>query len=312
MKRALIFGVGGMDGSHLANLLLEKGYSVHGTHRRSSCDNLGRVAHCRDRLTLHRCELTDHASVDNALVEAMPDEVYNMADQDEVGWSKDTPLYSAQVTYGGPATILELLRGRGPTVRFFQPISSTVFGPTAGPQDEGTPLAPRSPYACAKAAAWLLCKHYRREHGVYVSCGVFFNHTSERQPGHYLLPKIARQAVQVARGERDRIELDGPDTAVDVGYAPDYVGVAWRTLQQDAPDDYAVGTGAGVRVSDLCRQALELAGARADRFALHDRTCPDAGNVAATARAANRLGRRGDCYSARWVLAKLVDHYKGQ
>jgi GDPmannose 4,6-dehydratase len=187
-----------------------------------------------------------------------------------------------------------------------------VFGPTAVPQDEDTPLAPRSPYACAKAAAWLLCKHYRREHGVYVSCGVFFNHTSERQPGHYLLPKIARQAVQVARGERDRIELDGPDTLVDVGYAPDYVNAAWRTLRQDVPDDYAIGTGAGVRVSNLCRQALELAGARADQFTFRDGTRPDAGNVAATARAANRLGRRGDCYSARWVLAKLVDHYKGQ
>ena len=208
------------------------------------------------------------------------------------------------MTVGGPATILDQLRHPFyEKVRFFQPISSTVFGPTAAPQDEHTPLNPGSPYACAKAAAWLLCKHYRREHGLYVSCGVFFNHTSERQPTYYLLPKIASQAVEVATGKRERIELDGPDVVVDVGDAVQFVQAAWHTLQQDTAKDYVIGTGYGYRVSFLCMEALEAAGVRNDRFVIRDLSMPVLCNVANES--------DGPAMGATTVVRRLVRHYLG-
>lgn len=312
MKRALIFGVGGQDGSYLAELLLSKGYEVHGTVRRSSYDNIARVAHVRDRLTLHRCELTDAGSIHAAIYHSRADEIYNMADQDEVGWSKDTPGYSVGVTYGGPAVILEFLRHSSWAnhAKFFQPISSTVFGPTAAPQDESTPLNPGSPYACAKAAAWLLCKHYRREHGVFVSCGVFFNHDSPRRGPGYLLQQIARQAVAVARGERNRVELTGPDSYVDVGWAPDYVDAAWRTLQQDAPDDYVIGTECALKVSEHCRTALMHLGLNGYRYELADVTVPSKWSRSKPRLAYHRLDWTPSCVGGN-VVTRLVNHLKG-
>jgi GDPmannose 4,6-dehydratase len=318
-KRALIFGIAGQDGSYLAELLLDKGYEVHGTHRRSSYDNLARLTpEVRARVTLHRCELTDAAGVVRTLETVDADEVYNLADQDEVSWSRDTPGYSVAVTYGAPATVLEWLRanrydsdgpgGRsGP--RFFQPVSSTMFGPTAAPQNESTPLNPGSPYACAKAAAFLLCRHYRREHDVYVSCGIMFNHDSPRRGPDYLLQRIARQAVAVARGERERIELTGPDALVDVGWAPDYVDAAWRTLQRDAANDYVIGTGCSVKISGLCRIALRTVGCDTDRYRLADESTSNTANVARPDKAREKLNWSAS-FIAEGAVATLVRHFK--
>ncbi len=279
MKRALILGIGGQDGSYLAELLLEKGYEVHGLARRSSYDNLARIAAVRDRVTVHRGDLCDHHSLIRVMHVADPDEVYNMADQDEVGWSTYTPGYSVGVTYGGVASLLEILRyhENGKT-RFFQPLSSTMFGLTDGPQDERTPLNPGSPYACAKAAAWHLCKHYRRDHGVWVACGIMFNHDSPRRGPNYLLQQIARQAVDVARGRRDRIELTGPDSLVSVGHAADYMDAAWRIMQRDDPRDYVVGVSGTVRISALCRYALNLVKQFSHHFVLRDDSQPEERN----------------------------------
>lgn len=309
MKRALILGVGGMDGSHLADLLLERGYEVHGLARRSSYDNLARIAHVRDRVMVHRGDLADAASVERALrlsgaLEDGPSEVevYNMADQDEVGWSNDVPGYSVSVTYGGPANVLSVMQFYGSKARFFQPISSTVFGDSPAPQSDDTPLAPRSPYACAKAAAWLLCKHYRREHGVFVSCGVLFNHTSPRQKGTYLLPTIARQAVEVACGKRDRIELTGPDVLMDVGWAPDYVGAAWEMLQKPEPTDSVIGTGWACRISELCAVASDSAVNRRDLYKLRDERIVD-GSV---------CGRTVTPRHAAYAVQRLIAEYREQ
>lgn len=236
-RRALILGVGGQDGSYLAELLLHQGYEVHGTHRRSSVDNLARVRHIvTSSFRLHRADLCDPLSVQWTIRKTQPDEIYNMADQDHVGWSESCPHYSLQVTAGGPAVILDEMRNMvGKRVRFFQPVSSTVFGarPAETPQTVDTPLRPDSPYACAKAHAWHLCRHYRERYGMFVACGVMYNHDSERRGPDYLLQRIAR-------GEGLTGNLD---TVVDVGYAPEYVEAAWKMLQHPEPLDLLIGTG---------------------------------------------------------------------
>ena len=313
MKRALIFGIGGQDGSYLADLLLEKGYEVHGLARRSSYDNLARIAHVRDRVTIHRGDLTDIWSVSMAVLSAFSNtalegEVYNMADQDEVGWSKDVPSESVRTTYGGCANVLHVLKGTG--LRFFQPLSSTMFGLTDEPQDESTPLNPGSPYACAKAAAWHLCKHYRKDHGVWVACGIMFGHDSPRRGPQYLLQKIARQAVEVARGKRDRIELDGgPNAMVDIGWAPYYVDAAWRMLQWDEPDDYCVGTGRGFHIEDLCEKALLEAETNTLSYQLKDTSLPKVKSICNASKANTDLGWVAWDVSAMTVVRRLVRHF---
>lgn len=277
MKRALILGVGGMDGSLLAELLLGKGYTVYGLHRRSSVDNLARVRHLVDkseRFTLVRGDLTDPTSIQREVARHLPHEIYNMADQDEVGWSGDLPGYSARVTFAAVQDLLEIVlryqrtRPVGtdyPPVRFFQPVSVTVFGTSNAPVTEDTPLNPMSPYAVCKAAAWLACKHYRREHGLHVCCGVMGNHEHYSRGPQYLLQRIARQAVELAAGKREKIELAGSlDHVVDVGWAPEYVEAAWRMVQAEAPaeapDDYVVATGRDYSVGALVATALKAAG----------------------------------------------------
>ena len=242
MKRVLIFGINGQDGSFLAEILLERGYEVHGFYRRSSVDNLSRIRHLLSDVTLHKGDLTDYGSVHRAVAECLPlHEVYNEADQDHVGWSQSAPSYSAAVTYGGVVNVLEAVRQLTPTTRIFQPVSATMFGYAPPRQDETTRLYPQSPYACAKVAAYYLCQHYRREHGMFVSCGILFNHDSPRRSGDYLLQRIAR-------GE----ELWGDlETIVDIGYAREYMEAVWKLMQLDRPDDFVLGTGRGYRIKDL-------------------------------------------------------------
>ena len=269
-KRALIFGVGGMDGSHCADLLLEKNYEVHGLYRRSSYDNLARVAHCRDRLKLHAGDMTDFDSVLAALMESRAEEAYNFADQDDVRFSHKVPLAQLAVTAGGCANVLraaQIIKGaastHAPPIRVFQPLSATMFGDATPPQNERTPFAPASPYACAKVAAYHLCQHYRREYGLWVGTAIFFNHDSPRRGPGYLLQRIAR-------GERPDGDLSA---VVDIGYAPEYVEAAWRILQHDKPDDFVIGTGIGYRIQNLCegvsRQTQATLGLIADATKAH-------------------------------------------
>ena len=239
--RALILGIGGQDGSYICDLLLEKGYEVHGLHRRSSVDNLRRIAHCRDRVTLHRGDMADLNSIMIACDRSRPDEIYNLADQDHVGASFASAAYSMDITAGAVGRMLELVRSWLYPIRFFQPLSATMFGDAPPPQNERTPFAPASPYACAKVAAYYLCQHYRREYGMHVSTAIFFNHDSPRRGGDYLLQRIAR-------GDKLWGDLD---TVVEVGYAREYMEAAHAILQLDKPDDFVIGTGRGFRIRDL-------------------------------------------------------------
>lgn len=281
MKTALIFGIGGQDGSYLADLLLEKGYDVHGTSRRSSGDNLARIAHCRGRVSLHRVDLADPYSVLAVLQSVSPDEVYNEADQDHVGWSKALPAYALQVTVGGPLAILEAMKflqdQGGPNwkeMKFFQPVSATMFGaPTTHPQTEESPLDPRSPYACAKAHTYHLCRYYRREHGLFVSTGIMYTHDSPRRGPGYLLQdlcykgKFLQTAMQarldsavLRTGDPLTMVVGDPDAEVDVGFAGDYVNAAWQILQLDKPNDFIISTGETDRVGNIAEEVLRQFG----------------------------------------------------
>lgn len=253
-KVALVFGVGGQDGSYLAELLLSKGYAVFGTHRRSSVDNLVRVKHLLelDEFTLLRCDVTDAWSVRRALETSSPHEVYNMADQDHVAWSSSCARLSLDVTVGGVLNIMEAvdsLDAPRSGIRVCQPVSATIYGrePNETPQTPDTELRPVAPYGWAKAHVLHMCRGLRRS-GVWVCCPILYNHDSVRRGGDYLLQKIAR-------GEK----LDGDtSTPVDVGHAPEYCEAMWRMVQTDEPYDLLIGTGYSYTIKDLVGYAAAL------------------------------------------------------
>ena len=266
VKRALILGVGGQDGSYLADVLLQAGYEVHGLYRRSSGDNLWRIKHSREQILLHAGDMADPVSVHRIIADVRPREIYNEADQDSVGWSRDVPGYSMDITAAAVARTLESVRQIDPTIRFFQPCSSMMFGDAAvgemqdQPQNEETRLDPQSPYACAKAAAFYLARHYRRQHNMHVSTAIFYNHDSPRRSEHYLLHKICAGATRIKLGKQDKLALGNLDARVDVGYALHYMMAAWRIVQQDEPDDFVIGTGTAHSVAELCEEAFEQTG----------------------------------------------------
>lgn len=325
MKKALVLGVTGQDGSYLADLLLEKGYLVHGMVRRSSSDpkNLWRVSHLlrpspesaehlpscstqyrgcdpscpkdwAERFAIHRADFQDPASVRRVLEDVCPDEIYNEADQDHVGWSHDTPGYSADVTYGAVLRTLEdvrRLRDQGALpagVKFFQPLSATMFGNASAPQNEGTPFAPTSPYAISKVAAYYACRYYRREHGLFVSTAIFYNHDSIRRRGDYLLQHLAHSAVAIKRNEAKAIRLGNSMARVEVGCAMEYMEAAWKILQLSKSDDFVLGTGKEYNVLELAGVALMTAGLGtagedirqlANRYVLADRNLQRVGDT---------------------------------
>lgn len=260
-ERALILGASGQDGSFAADILLEKGWQVHGLVRHSSApDHLWRIAHIRDRLTLHEGDVLDAASVGRVISEVRPAAIYHLADQDNVAYSRRCPGYTMDVTCGAVARMLEVVRQIDRGIRWFQPLSITMFGEAPPPQSETTPLDPQSPYAAAKAAAWHVCRYFRKHHGMHISCAILANHTSERQAPGYLHQTICRGAAAIARGEQHHLELGNLDTMVDVGHAREYMEAAARMLELPAPDDFVIATGRSRRVGDLARLALSLAG----------------------------------------------------
>lgn len=260
MKRALILGCSGQDGSYLADILLSKGYEVHGFIRRSSVDNTTRIKHVLDRITLHHGDLTDYGSLQNAINKSAPDEIYNEADQDNVGWSRDVPSYNYDVTFKAVGNLLEIIRIDAPHARLFQPASATMFQGAAPPQDENTPLTPKSPYACAKSGAYLLARYYREVHGMFVSTGILYNHDSPRRSEEYLVHKICKSALRIAEGKQDKIRLGKLDHLVDIGHAREYMEAAWSMLQMGEPDDFVIATGTGYTVGSLACWALEQVG----------------------------------------------------
>jgi GDPmannose 4,6-dehydratase len=267
MKRALVTGITGQDGSYLAELLLAKGYEVHGVVRRSSSFNTERIDHLyRDphesgvRLFLHYGDLNDGSSL-QAIVDAVrPDEVYNLGAQSHVRVSFDIPEYTGEVTALGTIRLLEAVRKLGAPCRFYQASSSELYGKVVEtPQRETTPFHPRSPYAAAKAYAFHVTVNYREAYGLFAVNGILFNHESERRGETFVTRKITRAVGRIKHGMQRDLFLGNLDAKRDWGHAADYVEAMWRMLQQDTPDDFVIGTGETHSV----REFLELAFAHA-------------------------------------------------
>src|SRR5215469_7880630 len=245
MKRALITGITGQDGSYLADLLLAKGYEVHGLKRRSSSFNTERLDEIysdwhdkSSRLFLHFADMSDSSSLMNVLYSVKPDEVYNLAAQSHVRVSFDIPEYTCDVTANGALRLLEGMRRMGVRSHFYQASSSEMFGSAPPPQNEGTVFHPRSPYACAKLFAHSITVNYRESYGLFAVSGILFNHESPRRGETFVTRKIARAAARIKAGLEDSLYLGNLEARRDWGYAPEYVEAMWLMLQQDTPQDY--------------------------------------------------------------------------
>jgi len=261
MKTALITGITGQDGSYLAELLLEKGYEVHGTVRRSSSFNTGRIDHIFDRLQLHYADLTDFASLCDILDIVNPDEVYNLAAQSHVRVSFDMPIYTGDATGMGALRLLEALKTVSPHSRFYQAGSSEMFGLVQdNPQKITTPFYPRSPYGCAKVMAHYATINYREAYGLHASNGILFNHESPRRGETFVTRKITRALGRIKYGLQEKLVLGNLDAKRDWGFAGDYVKAMWLMLQQDKPGDYIVATGETWSVRDFLDWAFKFSG----------------------------------------------------
>lgn len=246
MKRALITGITGQDGSYLAELLLEKGYEVHGMTRRASLPNTERITHLLDKITLHDGDLSDSSSIIRILRLVQPDEVYNLAAQSHVQVSFDVPEYSGDVDALGVLRILEAIRilGLEKRCRFYQASTSELYGKVEEvPQRETTPFHPYSPYAVAKQYGFWMVKEYREAYGMFAVNGILFNHESERRGENFVTRKITRAAGRIACGLQDKLQLGNLDSRRDWGYAKDYVECMWRMLQHGTPEDFVIATG---------------------------------------------------------------------
>jgi GDPmannose 4,6-dehydratase len=244
MKTALITGIGGMDGSHLADLLLTKGYKIYGMDRRSSSLNITNIKHLVDKITILNGDMTDQNSLLRGLKESNPDEVYNLAAQSFVGESWNTPEYTSNVTGLGVLRILEAIREFNPKIKFYQASSSEMFGRMVeNPAKETTPFYPRSPYGVAKLYGHWITKNYRESYDMFACSGILFNHESERRGIEFVTRKISDGVAKIKLGLSDHISLGNLDAKRDWGYAPDYVEAMWLMLQQEKPDDYVIATG---------------------------------------------------------------------
>ena len=259
--RAFITGITGQDGSYLAELLLDKGYEVHGLVRHKSSGGNDRIAHLQDKVVLHHGDLTDSRSLINALKAADPDEVYNLASMSFVTRSWEQPSLTMDVTGAGALRMLDAVRDVCPGARFYQASSSEMFGETREcPQTEDTPFRPRSPYGVAKCYAHWLTVNYRESYGMHASCGICFNHESERRGPEFVTRKITRAAAEILYGDRKTVSLGNLDAARDWGHAKDYVRGMWLMLQQDEPDDYVLATGRTHTVWEFAEAAFEVVG----------------------------------------------------
>ena len=267
MKKAFITGITGQDGSYLAELLLEKGYEVHGLVRRSSSFNTGRIDHIyqdphtpNPKLFLHYGDLTDGVNLTNLIHEIKPNEVYNIGAQSHVQVSFTMPQYTAQVDAVGSVALLESIRASGINCRFYQASTSELYGSTPPPQNEDSPFKPRSPYAAAKLMAYWSTVNYREAYGLHATNGILFNHESPRRGETFVTRKITRAVAKIATGSKEKLYLGNLDAVRDWGYAKEFVESMWLMLQQDKPGDYVVATGIGATVRDFAQVAFDHAG----------------------------------------------------
>jgi GDPmannose 4,6-dehydratase len=264
-RRALITGITGQDGSHLADLLLEKGYEVHGMVRRSSTETFQRLEHVRDELTLHTGDLLDQRSLVDVLRECEPEEIYNLAAMSFVAASWSQPVLTAEFTAVGVTRMLEAMREVVPEARFYQASSSEMFGKVQEvPQSEKTPFYPRSPYGVAKCYGHFITVNYRESYDLFACSGILFNHEGERRGLEFVTRKVTHGAAAIKLGLTDELSLGNLDAERDWGYAKDYVEAMWLMLQEDEPDDYVIATGEAHSVRELVRVAFEHAGVDPD------------------------------------------------
>jgi GDPmannose 4,6-dehydratase len=271
MPRALITGITGQDGSYLAELLLAKGYEVHGMVRRASTEKFDRIEHLRDRITLHQADLLDQRSLVDALRAARPDEVYNLAAMSFVAVSWIQPTLTAEFTGVGVTRILEAVREACPETRFYQASSSEMFGKVREtPQTETTPFYPRSPYGVAKVYGHHITVNYRESYDLFACSGILFNHESERRGLEFVTRKITWHAAAIKAGKRSELPLGNLDARRDWGYAKDYVEAMWLMLQQDRPDDYVIATGETNTVRRCVEIAFDEAGLEWEPYVKND------------------------------------------
>ena len=260
-RRALITGITGQDGSYLADFLLEKGYEVHGTVRRSSVEKFERIQHIRDRVTLHQMDLLDQLSIITVLEDVEPWEVYNLAAQSFVPTSWNQPLLTGEFTALGVTRMLDGLRTVNPDIRFYQASSSEMFGKVrCTPQDEETPFYPRSPYGVAKVYGHFITVNYRESYELFAVSGILFNHESPRRGLEFVTRKITDAVARIKLKQQKVLRLGNLDACRDWGYAGDYVDAMWRMLQLEEPEDFVIGTGVMHSVRDVCRVAFEHVG----------------------------------------------------
>jgi GDPmannose 4,6-dehydratase len=263
VKKALITGITGQDGSYLAELLLSKDYEVHGIIRRSSTFNTSRIDHIyvdphdpNASLFLHYGDLSDSEQISNIIYNIKPDEIYHLGAQSHVRVSFDTPEYSGNVTALGTTRLLEAIRRSGNKVRFYQASSSEMFGASPPPQNEETPFKPRSPYACAKVYAYWMTKNYRDGYNMFASNGILFNHESPRRGETFVTRKITRGIARILAKKEKYLYLGNLDAKRDWGYAPEYVKGMWQMLQNEEPEDFVLGTGEAHSVRDFLEEAF--------------------------------------------------------
>ena len=273
MKRALITGVTGQDGSYLAELLLEKGYEVHGLVRRASTFNTSRLDRiyqdpheAKVRFLLHYGDLSDSGALVNLIRDLQPDEIYHLGAQSHVMVSFDIPEFTGETTGMGTVRILEAIRASKVSTRFYQASSSEMFGAAPPPQNESTTFHPRSPYGVAKLFAYWSTVNYREAHDVFAANGILFNHESERRGETFVTRKITRAVARIAAGMQDKLYLGNLDAKRDWGYAPEYVEAMWMMLQQDEPDDFVIGTGEAHTPREFAQLAFDHVGLDWERY----------------------------------------------
>lgn len=271
MKKALITGITGQDGSYLAEFLMDKGYEVHGMVRRSSSEHFERIQHIKDKVHLHQADLLDQLSIIDLLKTVKPSEVYNLAAQSFVPTSWVEPVLTAEFTALGVTRMLEAVKLVDPTIRFYQASSSEMFGKVQEtPQTERTPFYPRSPYGVAKLYGHWITVNYRESYNIFACSGILFNHESARRGTEFVTRKITRTAVAIKQGLEKELRLGNLDAERDWGFAGDYVRAMWMMLQQDKPEDYVIATGEKHTVREFCEIAFGRLGLDWEKYVVVD------------------------------------------
>ena len=271
MKKALITGITGQDGSYLADFLLEKGYKVFGVIRRSSVEKFERIEHIRDKVELVQGDLNDQNSLITALRESQPDEVYNLGAQSFVPTSWNQPILTGELTGLGVTRVLEAIRVVNPKIKFYQASSSEMFGKVKEvPQSEKTPFHPRSPYGVAKVYGHYITVNYRESYDIFACSGILFNHESPRRGMEFVTRKVTDGAVKIKLGMMDKLGLGNLEAKRDWGFAGDYVEAMWRMMQQEKPDDFVIGTGETHSVRELVKVAFDCVGLNYEDYVFED------------------------------------------